>query len=167
MGAQPTLAEIDIHKQFLENNESPLFLQLDPASLHKDDRSRSLPVSLYESTIEVIGGQPQTLFIRSQYKIETGEAERIAVDHVSKPSVSTTTGGGAESSTREYCLFYLLYIREITVTIAQMGIMFSSQNTNYPTPQVIAHLNTQRNAINMLHTRVAVLHQYLLDANAG
>ncbi|RUS21155.1 COP9 signalosome complex subunit 6-like protein [Endogone sp. FLAS-F59071] len=131
MGAQPTLAEIDIHKQFLENNESPLFLQLDPASLHKDDRSKSLPVSLYESTIEVIGGQPQTLFIRSQYKIETGEAERIAVDHVSKPSVSTTTGGGAESST------------------------------------LIAHLNTQRNAINMLHTRVAVLHQYLLDVNAG
>ncbi|RUS30626.1 hypothetical protein BC938DRAFT_479148 [Jimgerdemannia flammicorona] len=136
IGSHPTVQEIDIHKQFMDNNESPLFLQLDPASLNKErdgakDKSKSLPVSVYESTIEVLGGgQPRSLFIRSQYKIETGEAERIAVDQLSKPTVSSAPGT-SQSST------------------------------------LIAHLTTQRNAINMLHTRIAVLHQYLLDAKAG
>lgn len=53
-----------------------------------------MPVTVYESATELAPGgtAPQTVFMRAQYKIETGEAERIAVDHASKPS------GGAEGA---------------------------------------------------------------------
>lgn len=43
------------------------------------------------------------MFIRSQYKIETGEAERIAVDHVAH----ATNADAAEGSTCEFfCIVF-------------------------------------------------------------
>ncbi|RIB24156.1 COP9 signalosome complex subunit 6A [Gigaspora rosea] len=118
MGPYPTEADIEIHKQMMEFNESPLFLQMNPFEMVT---SKNLPITVYESIIDIIEGQAHTLFIKSQYKIETGEAERIAVDHVAH----TTLGEGGEGSS------------------------------------LIAHLTTQRNAIQMLHTRIKLLHNYL------
>lgn len=40
--------------------------------------------------------QAELVFVRSTYSLETGEAERIAVDHTSKPPDSGD--GGGESS---------------------------------------------------------------------
>jgi COP9 signalosome complex subunit 6 len=75
-------------------NESPLFLQMNPYDIVT---SKNLPITVYESIIDLIDGQAQTMFIKSQYKIETGEAERIAVDHVAH----TTLGEGGEGSSRK------------------------------------------------------------------
>jgi len=75
----------------IEFNDSPLFLQMNPFEMVT---SKNLPITVYESIIDIINGQAQTLFIKSQYKIETGEAERIAVDHVAH----TTVGDGTEGS---------------------------------------------------------------------
>ncbi|CAG8655406.1 18728_t:CDS:2 [Racocetra fulgida] len=75
-------------------NESPLFLQMNPFEMVT---SKNLPITVYESIIDIIDGQAHTLFIKSQYKIETGEAERIAVDHVAH----TTLGEGGEGSSRK------------------------------------------------------------------
>ncbi|KAF8969775.1 hypothetical protein BGZ46_010622, partial [Entomortierella lignicola] len=61
-------------------NESPLFLQLDPNEIPTP--SRSLPITVYESIVDIVDNQPQPMFIKAVYKVETGEAERIAVDHV-------------------------------------------------------------------------------------
>lgn len=61
-------------------NESPLFLQLDPNEIPTP--ARSLPITLYESIVDIVDNQPQPMFIKASYKVETGEAERIAVDHV-------------------------------------------------------------------------------------
>lgn len=36
------------------------------------------------------GGHTRLAFIKASYKLETGEAERIAVDHVAKPSSTTS-----------------------------------------------------------------------------
>lgn len=72
-------------------NESPLFLQMNPFEMVT---SKNLPITVYESIIDIIDGQAHTLFIKSQYKIETGEAERIAVDHVAH----TVLGEGGEGS---------------------------------------------------------------------
>ena len=54
-GDQPTMLDINIHKQICNINESPLFLQL---SLGKQNTT-DLPISLYESVsiIDMIGGQ--------------------------------------------------------------------------------------------------------------
>nr|CAG8489504.1 11296_t:CDS:2 [Entrophospora candida] len=121
LGIQPTEEDIEIHKQMIEFNESPLFLQMNPFEMVT---SKNLPITVYESIIDIINGQAQTLFIKSQYKIETGEAERIAVDHVAH----ITIGDGSEGSS------------------------------------LIAHLTTQRNAIKMLHTRIKLLHKYLVNS---
>lgn len=77
--------------QFLELNESSLFLQLDPVALSKG--SKEFPVTIYESTMDMVQDQVRLVFVKVSYKVETGEAERVAVDHVAKPSVN---GGGAD-----------------------------------------------------------------------
>lgn len=69
-------------------NETPLFLQLSPDSV---SHGKELPVTIFESVTEIIDNAPQTKFIVAPYRIETGEAERVAVDHASK---STSAGTG-------------------------------------------------------------------------
>ncbi|ORX87173.1 COP9 signalosome complex subunit 6-like protein [Basidiobolus meristosporus CBS 931.73] len=79
VGSQPSSSDLAIHRQLMTYNESPLFLQLDP---HDLTAIRNLPITIYETFVDIVDEQAQTLFIQSNYKIETGEAERIAVDHV-------------------------------------------------------------------------------------
>lgn len=74
-------------------NETPLFLQLSPDSV---THGKDLPVTIYESVTEIVDNQPQTKFIVAPYRVETGEAERVAVDHASK---STSAGAGDSACT--------------------------------------------------------------------
>ncbi|KAL0000320.1 hypothetical protein SO802_014101, partial [Lithocarpus litseifolius] len=74
-----------IHKALMDINESPVYVLLNPSINHAQ---KDLPVTIYESEMHVIDGNPQLIFVRSSYTIETVEAERISVDHVAhlKPS---------------------------------------------------------------------------------
>lgn len=82
--------------KFLNKCETSLFLQLDPRAISGSgggDGQKSLPVGMYESTMDLSSHQdtpPRLHFVKNQYKIETNEAERIAVDHVAKPDMSST-----------------------------------------------------------------------------
>ena len=58
-------------------------LKLDPFGKHTD-----LPVSVYESVIDIISGEVTMLFIELEYTLATEEAERIGVDHIAKNSSS-------------------------------------------------------------------------------
>ena len=58
-------------------------LKLDPFGKHTD-----LPVSIYESVIDIINGDVTMLFIELEYTLATEEAERIGVDHIAKHSSS-------------------------------------------------------------------------------
>ncbi|KAF9177556.1 hypothetical protein BGZ51_007003 [Haplosporangium sp. Z 767] len=80
VGQKPTTIDIDVLQQLMVYNESPLFLQLDPNEIPTP--ARSLPITVYESIVDIVDNQPQPMFIKASYKVETGEAERIAVDHV-------------------------------------------------------------------------------------
>jgi COP9 signalosome complex subunit 6 len=73
-------------------SESALFLQLDPASL-TPGVAKEFPVDIYESIIDIVDEHTRLVFIKSSYKVETEEAERIAVDHVAKPSSSSAENG--------------------------------------------------------------------------
>ncbi|KAG5462408.1 MAG: maintenance of mitochondrial structure and function-domain-containing protein [Olpidium bornovanus] len=79
-GTRPTQREIDVHRQMMHWNESPLYLQLNPSDTPVT--TKSLPVTVYESIVDIVDGQAVTQFVRSKYKIDTSEAERIAVEHV-------------------------------------------------------------------------------------
>jgi len=90
-GVQPS--DIEVHKQVMELNESPLYLLLDTSACTRVDQ-KELPVTIFESELHVIEDRPTMLFGKAPYKIETQESERIAVDHVAKigPSGSSATG---------------------------------------------------------------------------
>ncbi|KAI9092192.1 maintenance of mitochondrial structure and function-domain-containing protein [Phlyctochytrium arcticum] len=75
-GSNPSAQDVVLHQQVTEFNESPLFLQLNPVA---PANSKEFPISIYEPNLTA---HAQLTFTKSQYKIETGEAERIAVDHV-------------------------------------------------------------------------------------
>ncbi|XP_063044958.1 COP9 signalosome complex subunit 6-like isoform X2 [Engraulis encrasicolus] len=92
-GGPPDQSDIHIHKQVCEIIESPLFLKLNPMTKHSD-----LPVSVYESVIDIISGEATMLFAQLTYTLATEEAERIGVDHVAR---MTATGTG-ENSTAEH-----------------------------------------------------------------
>eukprot|EP00128_Syssomonas_multiformis_P010089 Colp12_sorted_trinity150504_noHs@8104 len=79
-GSEPTSFELAIHKQITNFNESPLYMQLNPVV----GVAKELPISIFESLIDIEQDQARTLFVPVPYTIETGEAERIAVDHVSR-----------------------------------------------------------------------------------
>ncbi|XP_066921026.1 COP9 signalosome complex subunit 6-like [Clytia hemisphaerica] len=78
-----TEQDIKIQKQMITVNESSLLLKLDPLS-----KSSNLPITIYESMIDIIDQQPRMLFIKVQYTLVTEEAERIGVDHVARVSTA-------------------------------------------------------------------------------
>jgi len=89
-GAECKPADIQIHNQFIPFNESPLYLILDTLV---SKVTKGLPVQVFESELRIINDEPTLLFSKVQYRIETGEAERIAVDHVARVSASGTAEG--------------------------------------------------------------------------
>jgi COP9 signalosome complex subunit 6 len=102
-GPEPTAAEIYVHEQFATFNESPLYVQLFPNMVAT---SRELPIAVYESLIDLVDGRAQTMFVRSQYRVETMEAERIAVNHVAKAAAADASeGSGGETPLFYRCRF--------------------------------------------------------------
>ena len=132
--------------QLLQINESAIYLQLDPAGIAGG--TKEFPVKIYESTMDMIDEQVRLVFVKAPYQIETNEAERVAVDHVAKPSTSSR-----DASLSNACKQFFLKKKQIQL------------KTNCV--QVISHLTTQRNAIAMLHARIQFLQQYLQDVKDG
>lgn len=78
----------------MELNESPVFLLLDPTTRGGTSAARDeLPVSLFESELHVVEGNPSFTFVQTSYTIATEEAERIGVDQVSKLLPSGNAAG--------------------------------------------------------------------------
>lgn len=84
-GSDAEESDMQIHKALMDINESPVYVLLNPSITHA---KKDLPVTIFETELHVINGIPQLIFVRSNYAIETVEAERISVDHVAhlKPS---------------------------------------------------------------------------------
>jgi len=93
-GEKASATDIEIHKQITELNESPLYLLLDPIACSRADR-KELPISIFESELHIVNEKPTLLFVKVPYKIETGEAERISVDHVAHITPSGVSSGSA------------------------------------------------------------------------
>jgi len=79
--------DLHIHQQVEQFNETPLFLLLNPDPA---PGSRELPLALLETTVKSGGDdKPSLVFTKVAYRVETTEAERIAVDHLQ----NTVVGG--------------------------------------------------------------------------
>lgn len=102
IGDIPTPQDLEVHKQLLAYNETPLLVQLHQtvSSFENAEVNGELPIRVYESVTELVQGETTNFFVPAGYKIETGEAERIAVDHASKAGAES--GGDHESTSTSY-----------------------------------------------------------------
>ncbi|EMP24814.1 COP9 signalosome complex subunit 6 [Chelonia mydas] len=103
-GGPPDQSDIHVHKQVCEIIESPLFLKLNPMTKHTD-----LPVSVFESVIDIINGEATMLFAELTYTLATEEAERIGVDHVARMTATVVAWrvdrhGGAGGGVAEHLI---------------------------------------------------------------
>lgn len=93
IGDSPTPEDIEIHRQICEINESPIFLKLNPSSRHS-----KLPISIFESVIDLVNGQATLLFSPVTFSLATEEAERIGLDHMARLSSNSSKTNGSGSS---------------------------------------------------------------------
>jgi len=91
---KPTTRHIALHDQFTGYCSTPLLLMLQPtlAMISSTDvNAHTLPFKAFEPSIEIRDRKSRSVYIEVPYTVETGEAERIAVDW-------TARGGGSGTS---------------------------------------------------------------------
>lgn len=87
--------------QFTAFCSTPLLLILQPSLAmvaSADTNAQTLPLKAYEPTIELRDRKSRSVYIEVPYNVETGEAERIAVDWTAKG------GGSGTSRTSRYSI---------------------------------------------------------------
>lgn len=89
-GESPTEDDVAVHRQISDIVESPLFLQLNP---NARPAATDLPVSMFESVIDLVGGEARMLFLPLAFTLATEEAERIGLDHVARITGSNEEEG--------------------------------------------------------------------------
>ena len=105
-----------------------------------DLSGHALPFKAYEPTVEIKDRSSRVVFVEASFTVETGEAERIAVDWSAK---------GGEGGTS--CMYLKTRCGQILIRLVS----------------VESHLQTQRAAVKMLHDRIIVLVQYVTEVLAG
>ncbi|KAI0257351.1 COP9 signalosome subunit 6 [Lactifluus subvellereus] len=94
VASHPTSRHIALHEQFSTYCSNPLLLILQP--IHTPGINVTpghLPIKAYEPTIEIRDRSSRSVYIEASFTVETGEAERIAVD--------TTARGGERGTSLE------------------------------------------------------------------
>lgn len=76
---------------------------LQPSTAAVSD-TQSLPFKAYEPTIEIRDRKTRAVFVEASYTVETGEAERIAVDWTARGG----SGGTSCMWKYEYCVHLVL-----------------------------------------------------------
>lgn len=89
--------------------------------------------------MEIRDRKSRSVYVEASFSVETGEAERIAVDW-------TARGGERGTSCKSICILLDPLIKNTIVE---------------------SHLQTQRAAVKMLHDRIQLLVKYLTDVIAG
>ncbi|XP_076066687.1 COP9 signalosome subunit 6 isoform X2 [Oratosquilla oratoria] len=102
-GDTPGPPDLLLHKQICDLLESPIFLKLNPMARHTD-----LPVSIYESVMDLVNGVPTMLLVELQYTLATEEVERIGVDHVARMSAHETQESSLENLQAQYSAIKML-----------------------------------------------------------
>lgn len=141
-GGAPTESDIHVHKQICEINESPVILKLNPFMRNSD-----LPITMYESVIDLVNGEATMLFVELSYTLATEEAERIGVDHVARMA----SGDSSESSQGKQHSKFLDFI----------------VNQFISHPIVAEQLQAQHSAVKMLASRVKIILEYVKAMERG
>ena len=74
-------AHMAIHRDMMAFNEAPLFLLMNCAPAAD---AKQLPLSIYGAEMHIIHDTPTQIFVEIPFKLETAQAERVAVDQITK-----------------------------------------------------------------------------------
>ena len=80
-GNQVLPSHMFIHRNMMAFNEAPLFLLMDYAP---EPDAEQLPLSIYEAEMHIIKDTATQIFVDLPFKLETSQAERVAVDQITK-----------------------------------------------------------------------------------
>eukprot|EP00596_Hydrurales_sp_CCMP1899_P002542 CAMPEP_0119035040 /NCGR_PEP_ID=MMETSP1177-20130426/2023_1 /TAXON_ID=2985 /ORGANISM="Ochromonas sp, Strain CCMP1899" /LENGTH=263 /DNA_ID=CAMNT_0006992919 /DNA_START=363 /DNA_END=1154 /DNA_ORIENTATION=- len=80
-GSQVLPVHMSIHRDMMAFNEAPLFLLMNHAP---QPDAKQLPLSIYEAEMHIIQDIPTQIFVDIAFKLETAQAERVAVDQITK-----------------------------------------------------------------------------------
>jgi len=117
-----------------------LLLLLQPTTKAIKD-SPGLPFKAYEPTIEIRDRKTRSVYVEAPYIVETGEAERIAVDWTARGGEGGSTGVFIFSNSVDHWILSCVL--------------------------VLSHLQTQRAAVKMLHDRIQLLVSYVASVIEG
>ncbi|KAG8885662.1 hypothetical protein FRB97_000105 [Tulasnella sp. 331] len=125
----PTAHHIALHDQFIAYTTTPILLVLSPSSTQEQKDTQTLPFKAYEPTVEIRDRKSRTVFIEAPFKIETGEAERIAVDWTAKGGAS---GGSLSSHLQtQRAAIKMLHDRILTLVDYVMQVLNSSAQKDH------------------------------------
>lgn len=75
--------------------------------------SKELPLTLFECEVRLVNEAPTLTFVPSAYTLESGEAERVAVDHVARAVQADASGSCAQLTS------HLLSVQSAAKMLAQ------------------------------------------------
>ncbi|KAH9853084.1 COP9 signalosome subunit 6 [Lenzites betulinus] len=181
---RPTARHIALHEQFTPYSSTPLLLILQPSTVFvasADSSGQSLPLKAYEPTLEIRDRKSRSVFVEAPYNVETGEAERIAVDWTAKGGSGGTsleshlqTQRAAVKMLHDRILLLVKYVGDVIAgsatkdhaTLRALAALIASlpasENTNfreefdteYEDVQLTAYLATLTKSANLLNDLV-------------
>ncbi|KAI0274854.1 COP9 signalosome subunit 6 [Gloeopeniophorella convolvens] len=125
---RPTSKHITLHEQFSAYSSTPLLLILQPTAAlgGANIASGHLPLKAYEPTIEIRDRSSRSVYIEAPFNVETGEAERIAVDTTARGGEGGTsleshlqTQRAAVKMLHDRILILVQYVRDVIAGTAQ------------------------------------------------
>ncbi|KAK9388390.1 hypothetical protein V1515DRAFT_443822 [Lipomyces mesembrius] len=148
---EPVEELLPVHQYLAKfhNDTPPLLLILNPSATAVVNTQR-LPIAIYETLFNE-NGKPQ--FVEVQHRIDSSEAEHIGVLYVAKQDavVSAEKKDTVESSSAG---------RSKSKEKAKRDDVADSTMSGNA-EEVVSQLNSQANAVKMLHSRLQILQQYL------
>jgi len=81
-----------VHDEMKQYNERPLLMLFDPKV---DPNARDLSCKVYEQVVHVAGDRVTSMFLDTQAKVESEEAERVTAVHCAKVISNVDTGASA------------------------------------------------------------------------
>ncbi|CEH19101.1 COP9 signalosome, subunit CSN6 [Ceraceosorus bombacis] len=176
VGVAPSAQDLSIHKQLLEHNESPLFLQLAPTTeaLTNAKGRAELPVTVYEALLDFDGSHAMSQPAVTGRPGNRGKTEHAASDDAMDitEGESSSQASNLEVATGEPSIVFVPAKYELRTGEAErIAVDYTSRpaesSSDGSESRLVATLKTQHSAISMLAERIQTVHGYVQGILAG
>ncbi|WVO18308.1 hypothetical protein L204_106023 [Cryptococcus depauperatus] len=159
IGKEPTIEDVYLHSQFLSLLETPVFLLFNP---DPPPESQNLPITIFESAVITENGEDgeEGKFVKLEYGVETGEAERIAVHGVVKGGIGGEEDAAVSHLTTQRNAIRMLYDRIGILLRYVSGVANQSTKPDYAILRHISSLVAALPTMNAVELQEEFLTEY-------